>query len=67
MANFLERLVSGDKRTLAKLEKKAEQVMALDEKMRSLSQDRTDQCIQRTLPKRGNTGRFAAGSICGSP
>lgn len=34
MANFLERLVSGDKRTLAKLEKKAEQVMALDEKMR---------------------------------
>lgn len=26
MANFLERLVSGDKRTLAKLEKKAEQV-----------------------------------------
>ncbi|MEE0107617.1 MAG: preprotein translocase subunit SecA [Merdibacter sp.] len=45
MANFLERLVSGDKRTLAKLEKKAEQVMALDEKMRSLSQE---QMIEQT-------------------
>ena len=45
MANFLERLVSGDKRTLAKLEKKAEQVMALDEKMRNLSQE---QMIEQT-------------------
>ena len=39
MAGFLERLVSSDKRTLAKLEKKAEQVMALEEKMRALSQE----------------------------
>ena len=70
MANFLERLVSGDKRTLAKLEKKAEQVMALDEKMRSLSQE---QMIEQTnafkerYQNGRNTGRFAAGSICGSP
>ncbi len=39
MASFLERLVSSDKRTLAKLEKKAEQVMALEETMRKLSQE----------------------------
>ena len=39
MASFLERLVSSDKRTLAKLEKKAEQVMALEETMRTLSQE----------------------------
>lgn len=39
MAGFLEKLVSSDKRTLAKLEKKAEQVMALEEKMRALSQE----------------------------
>ena len=39
MASFLERLVSSDKRTLARLEKKAEQVMALEETMRKLSQE----------------------------
>ena len=39
MASFLERLVSNDKRTLARLEKKAEQVMALEETMRKLSQE----------------------------
>lgn len=39
MASFLERLVSSDKRTLARLEKKAEQVMALEETMRKLSEE----------------------------
>lgn len=39
MASFLERLVSSDKRTLARLEKKAEQVMALEETMRKLRQE----------------------------
>ncbi len=39
MASFLERLVSSEKRTLAKLEKQAEQVMALEEKTRAMSQE----------------------------
>ena len=33
MTNFLERLVNADKRTLAKIEKKAEEVMALAEEV----------------------------------
>ncbi len=39
MTSFLERVVSSEKRTLAKLEKQAEQVMALEERMRNMSQD----------------------------
>ena len=46
MANFLERLVNADKRTLAKIEKKAEEVMALaggGRKAQSGRDDREDQ------------------------
>ena len=39
MANFLERLVNADKRTLAKIEKKAEEVMALAGEVEKLSQE----------------------------
>lgn len=39
MAGFLERMLSSDKRIVAKLEKKAEEVLALDDKMRSFSQE----------------------------
>ena len=39
MTNFLERLVNADKRTLAKIEKKAEEVMALAEEVEKLSQE----------------------------
>ncbi|WP_395814557.1 hypothetical protein ACG3M1_20655 [Clostridium sp. C45] len=39
MANFIERLLNGEKKTLHNLEKTAEQVMALANDMEALSDD----------------------------
>ena len=63
MANFLERLVNADKRTLAKIEKKAEEVMALAGEAQPGRDDCEDQRIQGALQQWRVVRQPVAGSV----